>query len=301
MSYQTKSYIKCHKTNGAHVFDLLRADKTRIMVTAGGYSRSGNWTDVPHQPDLVIGPRETIKEMSFVPEWMNPSEFLPDFMALEFPDYGVPQLAPECWKSIYAKILENKKITHIHLQCMGGHGRTGLLLSVLWGMCKIEEKSVDEIVTKMRSLYCESAVESIAQYNYIEKATGLPYLGISTPSKTYQNSYNSYGYKAQGELYKNLPSNKSLTDDDKKFADWQETQFDDSELILFDDLVNKQWDELEDLVQELNLYDYTVSYSWPTKQWMIEHLKEATRYYSSPSSVEQALRSFAHKNIKTKL
>ena len=56
-----------------------------------------------------------------------------------------------------------------HIGCIGGHGRTGLVLSALWNQCTGDANST----AILRETYCHKAVESAAQVDYLEKHFGI--------------------------------------------------------------------------------------------------------------------------------
>ena len=60
--------------------------------------------------------------------------------------------------------------------CMGGHGRTGQLAAALLHYL---EPSAECPVTRLRRLYCENAVENIAQIRWVESVTGIQCPGVT--------------------------------------------------------------------------------------------------------------------------
>lgn len=56
----------------------------------------------------------------------------------------------------------------VHISCIGGHGRTGTVLSVIVGLML----RVDDPVEYIRSNYCKEAVESLEQHDLVAKLTG---------------------------------------------------------------------------------------------------------------------------------
>lgn len=73
---------------------------------------------------------------------------------------------------LYSELLAGKRV---HVGCIGGHGRTGLILAALLHL----DGEADPIA-KARDVYCKKAVESAAQVNYLVKLFGMP---TAKPSK----------------------------------------------------------------------------------------------------------------------
>lgn len=68
------------------------------------------------------------------------------------------------WLSV--QLIAQKKV---HLGCIGGHGRTGTVLSALVKEMMEEE----DATTYVREKYCKKAVESEAQINFLHKHFGI--------------------------------------------------------------------------------------------------------------------------------
>lgn len=65
----------------------------------------------------------------------------------------------------------------IHVGCIGGHGRTGLILAILYK----ELTGEADAVTKVRELYCKKAVESQEQVDWLFKNFGIKKVKMSKP------------------------------------------------------------------------------------------------------------------------
>lgn len=66
-----------------------------------------------------------------------------------------------------------KQLRHgdnVLVSCMGGHGRTGLVLAVLYGMLTGSKDPVKE----MRKWHCDRAVETYGQHVFVHEMLGLP-------------------------------------------------------------------------------------------------------------------------------
>ena len=80
-------------------------------------------------------------------------------------DGGVPSDAKNFIHMIdwlIAKLLEGKKI---HIGCIGGHGRTGIVVSAI--VCK--SMQIEDAITWTRNNYCPKAVETLEQVDFLNK------------------------------------------------------------------------------------------------------------------------------------
>lgn len=75
-------------------------------------------------------------------------------------DFSVPSF--KTMDDIIQFVAENTKIGNMLVSCMGGHGRTGTVLSIWSGLHDIE-KPVDYV----RKTYCEEAVETVSQEMFV--------------------------------------------------------------------------------------------------------------------------------------
>lgn len=86
----------------------------------------------------------------------------------------------------YTKIVINqiikvlKKGEHVHIQCIGGHGRTGTIIACL---ISTVNKTVTNPVKWVKDNYCKKAVESVIQYDFIANFT---------KTEIYHNSHESF-------------------------------------------------------------------------------------------------------------
>jgi hypothetical protein len=99
---------------------------------------------------------------------------------LDWPDMKASRMSVEDWTAL-AEDLKGLK-SALFVACLGGHGRTGTTLAILadlWGAVPIE----DDPVQFVRKAYCEEAVETQAQYEYVARVTGrtLVYRPKSSP------------------------------------------------------------------------------------------------------------------------
>ena len=119
--------------------------------------------------------------------WAEGDEFL-----YPIQDMGVPSnidtfKALIDWLSVQ---LIAKKI--VHIGCIGGHGRTGLVLAALVTKMTGEVDSI----TYVRKNYCEKAVESTAQVRFLNQHFGIKEVSAYKSqghSQQVENWYSKYG------------------------------------------------------------------------------------------------------------
>jgi len=88
-------------------------------------------------------------------------------------DFGTPILSALFWYTL-AKDLRAYK-HDVLVCCLGGHGRTGMILSIMAGML-IPDVTGQRPITFVRNNYCEHAVESEKQKKYIYNILDIPYV-----------------------------------------------------------------------------------------------------------------------------
>jgi len=98
------------------------------------------------------------------------SEFCGEILYCPIKDYGT--LDNDILDALVSKILD--RLSHgkkVGLFCMGGHGRTGYVASVVLGKLGYEDP-----IQFLRENYCRKAVESNAQIRHIAEILGNPEL-----------------------------------------------------------------------------------------------------------------------------
>lgn len=137
--------------------ELLDRPGWALVISAVGFTEFTN-NPLAASP----GARELLPSALF--EWSAPA-----CVGITWPDRGAPPLGADWWAAL-AKALPGVK-GNIGLCCMGGHGRTGVMLAILAALLGKVPKS-DCPVAWVRERYCKSAVESDAQLDYVERITG---------------------------------------------------------------------------------------------------------------------------------
>jgi len=108
-----------------------------------------------------------------------------EHMILNWPDMGIPRLSKEFWNDLAYNLRKkgrdrdrsgNKYKVMVH--CIGGHGRTGTALCILACLCTDEGWQGENLLTKVRKLYCHKASETFKQVEYIEYITGVKLIGV---------------------------------------------------------------------------------------------------------------------------
>ncbi len=84
----------------------------------------------------------------------------------------------------------------VHIQCIGGHGRTGTILALLFGRYGVEREDYLTLEKSVHEHYCEEAIESDVQRCFI-----ADYFGMERPPIT-KSSWQSWSStKDEGESY----------------------------------------------------------------------------------------------------
>jgi len=78
-----------------------------------------------------------------------------------------PQSFNKLLKEIHRHLSKKK---HVHIQCFGGHGRTGLTIACILG----KFYGIKDPVRYVRENYCSKAVETFVQHKFISSITGCP-------------------------------------------------------------------------------------------------------------------------------
>lgn len=86
-------------------------------------------------------------------------------------------------------LMEGKKV---HVHCQGGHGRTGLVMACYFG----KFTDVKEPIAYLRRNYCQDAVESLIQHNFIKN-----YTNINEPDEMPNKMYALHSQSAWQKLY----------------------------------------------------------------------------------------------------
>jgi len=136
-----------------------------------------------------------------------------DIRQICFPiaDLGIPSIGKvkyfEQVLTVMHSYLQDKQ--NVHVNCFGGHGRTGLLLGCYLGKY-FKDLVESDPVKYLRSVYCDLAVETFTQHDFIADYTGTK---EAKKSEYFQENYN---YKTSGKWknpYKELDNALSVYQD----------------------------------------------------------------------------------------
>ncbi|MCO5157859.1 MAG: hypothetical protein M9945_14115 [Aquamicrobium sp.] len=83
-------------------------------------------------------------------------------------DMGVPSKPEEFKKLVAWTRAQLEAGRKVHCGCIGGHGRTGTFLAAL-----VSTYGVDDAITYVRENYCQKAVESGGQINFLHEHFGV--------------------------------------------------------------------------------------------------------------------------------
>lgn len=112
-----------------------------------------------------------LADMYGVPVYIEGFEFqlkleIPKRIRITWPDYAIPRIKKPIWVSLAKSII--KENSPIFIACQGGHGRTGSALAILGGLLGCYDKDADPVLV-VRTKYCDHAVETQTQIDYVEK------------------------------------------------------------------------------------------------------------------------------------
>lgn len=176
---QTKIETLAENQNSKPVFDMKWWKGIFITnVTCGGRQPMTDFEHRSDKPDFVIGAAGLSKGAYVFGGGISAKGHTARrAVYIDWKDFGVPDLTKLWWADLYESI-ESIKPRHIHVQCMGGMGRTGTILTILLILSRQGKKdafkSVTDAINHIRSNGNPHAVETNEQRAYIGKMTGLP-------------------------------------------------------------------------------------------------------------------------------
>src|ERR1044072_1716955 len=175
----TTTFIKkdCHKGNTE-----IYTEKNGGTLYIGGWNNEATFDSNTYVIDLT-GNEHKYWDIPIAYD-EGSKAFLPFIMkayagwlSLPFPDYGTPKgmNTLEQWVGI-SETIRNilKQGNDVLVACLGGHGRSGLFISIVGYILNINhDKSWSSPVEKVRKIHCYEAVETIAQEQFVYKVLGL--------------------------------------------------------------------------------------------------------------------------------
>jgi hypothetical protein len=159
---------------GGKVYDLAQATKAAgrcyeshppltlpgsVLVVFGGSCSS----PVVKDADIYIGFDPSMRFTERRYPWKKGDEVL-----FTIPDMGIPAKPEEFAKLIRWTKKQLEQGAKVHAGCIGGHGRTGAFLSAL-----VREFGEKDAINYVRQHYCQRAVESSMQVNFLVEQFGI--------------------------------------------------------------------------------------------------------------------------------
>lgn len=139
---------------------------------------------VVEDADVYIGHDHSMKKSPKAYPW-NEGESV-QFL---IPDMGVPESKEEFAKMLDWLVVQLTAKKKVHVGCIGGHGRTGMTLSALAFLMRNEK----DAITYVRKNYCEKAVESQGQVQFLHDLFGIEKVN---PAKGHFSSHSTTHGKA---------------------------------------------------------------------------------------------------------
>ena len=160
------------------------------------------------------------------------------WLDLYIQDYSAPwELDAEFWANLVddvKRLLDDG--TSILVCCYGGHGRTGLVLSILLGLIRPDLVGQCPIKT-VREIYCGNAVESRGQAEYVYLTLGLDFNqltfnGLGLFASFLDNTANRGAYEWQDVVDDDGNTSDDSTIDQGTFSDVEQV----------DGAIERRWD-----------------------------------------------------------
>jgi hypothetical protein len=166
-------YVKCH-ANPTHIF-TIETEKGPVAVFAGA-GKDVDWTSVKSVIDLD-GFSASAYDARPSRGFERASKLLAGgtsekYIHIKTADRSYPNVKREFWEALIEDLKADAP-QYALICCMGGHGRTGMaatIVAILAGVVPQDEDPVEWL----RNRYCDKAVESQSQIDYITQITGVP-------------------------------------------------------------------------------------------------------------------------------
>lgn len=210
------TYTPCH-TDGMHILTIgqctIHASGSKHSYT--DYALVINLTGFSYQDrELVtcVGQAKKLAQQFYEALPASPKPIINE-LRIDWHDGGVPDLDKSDWIRLIKDLSQINGKVLVH--CMGGHGRTGTLLTILLSLSRALKK---DPVQWLRKQYCEKVVETQAQIQYLKKlgvmTTCAPRHMVAFNQGPYQWKGNSF-IQEQYELTKGPSSSAKFLDNKK--------------------------------------------------------------------------------------
>ncbi len=177
---QQSLFTECH----SGTIRVFQDPISKIDIYGGGDSR-----------DLVVFPDSILIDVGAQVDPIvetSPKDFALKLQPYSFKriririqDGSTPDLSREFWADLIDILRKEKK--DVIVACLGGHGRTGMVLSILAVLMNATDHDPVKFV---RDNYCEEAVETGSQIKYIEKITQIE---VTEKPSGFSIQYGHYG------------------------------------------------------------------------------------------------------------
>jgi hypothetical protein len=149
----SSGYKRCYESHPP-----LPLPGTELVVYGGSCSNP-----VVTDADVYIGFDSSMARTQRSWPWKKGMEFLFKITDMQAPDNAEEFKKLIAWSK--KQIDEGKKL---HAGCIGGHGRTGTFLAAL-----VSEYGEKDAISYVREHYCQKAVESSVQVDFLKKHFGI--------------------------------------------------------------------------------------------------------------------------------
>lgn len=171
----------------SHHKKIPRCYDSHPPLKIGNYRIYGGSCAYPvvHDADIYVGFDLSMAKNEMSYPWVAGESFL-----FYIPDMGVPadRIGFKSLVEWIAKELENN--LKVHIGCIGGHGRTGMVLAAL-----VKHMTGNEdAITYVRKHYCQKAVESNAQVEFLYKEFGIKKTHGAKEFSSGHEAHNPYAY-----------------------------------------------------------------------------------------------------------
>lgn len=149
--------------NGAKLFGAnkygLKQSRPDVVIDMAGNLKPNFIQNAPEKYHIL-------KKYVSVPE--------PEVLNLDWEDYGTPPVSFRFWKTLLS-LIAGQNVT---LTCMGGHGRTGTAMAALM---IADGLAPNRAMARVWSDYCEKAIETTSQENYLLALAGQSRAELNEP------------------------------------------------------------------------------------------------------------------------
>ena len=186
LSPTTKPY-----SSNCHTGNVLAFEHQNVQVYGGGSSRAVK----PNEVDVILDLTHKYQSWGMPQGWKS-AKFASSIVVCDMSivDMQAPHVGKPFWEALWfdlTKLAKGKpKPLKVLAVCVGGHGRTGTVLTALACASGVLPLGADDPVKWLREHYCDEAVETASQNSYIEDTFNCV-VGVK-PAKAYGAS----GYTA---------------------------------------------------------------------------------------------------------